>query len=100
MIDKAIAKITKEMMESENPAIRRIEEHLTGICTNEAVAQKILSDGKTLGGAYEAMKAEARRMAGGSGEICIPDEDGFRIVDRYFGIEDATAKKIDVMDLL
>lgn len=102
MIDKAIKKITKEMMGSNNPAMRHIEEHLTGICTNEAVAQKILSNEKTLKGAYEAMKAEARRMAGGNGEICISDEDGFRIVDQYFGINSikTSPPKIDVMDLL
>lgn len=33
MIDKAIAKITDEMMESNNPAIRHIEEHLTALAT-------------------------------------------------------------------
>lgn len=102
MIDKAIAKITDEMMKSNNPAIRHIEEHLTAICTNEEVAEKILAEGKTLQGAYNAMKNEARRMSGGSGEICISDEDGFRIADEYFGIsanKDAPAK-IDIMDLL
>lgn len=103
MIDKAIAKITDEMMKSNNPAIRNIEEHLTKICTNEVVAEKILADGKTLKGAYNAMKEEARRMAGGTGEICISDEDGFRIVDEYFdigGSASAAPAKIDIMDLL
>ena len=102
MIDKAIAKITDEMMKSENPAIRHIEEHLTNLCTGEAVAEKILAPEKTLKGAYEAMKKEARKMAGDSGEICISDEEGFRIVDEYFGIRPAESgtKKINVMDLL
>lgn len=102
MIDKAIAKITDEMMKSNNPAIRHIEEHLTALCTNEGIAGKILAEGKTLKGAYNAMKEEARRMAGGSGEICISDEDGFRIVDEYFGIsaDKGTSAKIDIMDLL
>lgn len=101
MIDKAIAKITDEMMKSDNPAIRHIEEHLTALCTNETVAGKILAESKTLKGAYNAMKEEARRLAGGSGEICISDEEGFRIVDEYFGISAAAAPaKIDIMDLL
>ena len=102
MIDKAIAKITDEMMKSKNPAIRAIEEHLTNLCTNNEVAEKILDKDKSLKGAYNKMKEEAKKLAGGSSEICISDEDGFRIVDEYFGINQIkkSTSKINIMDLL
>lgn len=41
MIDKAIAKLTEEMMKTDDPAIRAIEEHLTKRCTSAAVAEKL-----------------------------------------------------------
>lgn len=104
MIDKAIAKITDEMMKSNNPAIRAIEEHLTKLCTNNQVAEKILAPEKTLNGAYETMRNEAKKIAQGAREVCISDEEGFRIVEKYFGIEKAEKEKqtakIDIMDLL
>ena len=102
MINKAIAKITDEMMKSNNPAIRAIEEHLTNLCTSNEVAEKILVEGKTLNGAYNKMKEEARRFAGGRHEICISDQEGFRIVDEYFGINqmERTTSKINIIDLL
>ena len=103
MINRAIAKITDEMMKTNNPAIRAIEEHLTKKCINNRIAEKILSPQKTLNGAYEKMKEEAKKLAGGSGEICISDEHGFRIVDEYFEISELEEKKvgkIDVTELL
>ena len=42
MINKAIEKLTKEMMKLNNPFAQAIEEHLTEICTSDAVADKIL----------------------------------------------------------
>ena len=45
MIDKAIEKLTKEMMKLNNPFAQAIEEHLTEICTSDAVADKILQEG-------------------------------------------------------
>ena len=41
MIDKAIEKLTKEMMKLNDPFAQAIEEHLTEICTSDAVAEKI-----------------------------------------------------------
>ena len=50
MINKAIEKLTKEMMKLNNPFAQAIEEHLTEICTSDAVADKILQEGKSLKG--------------------------------------------------
>ena len=48
MINKAIAKITEEMMNVGDEMTRILEEYLTSICTNEKVAEKILNPNKTL----------------------------------------------------
>ena len=53
MIDKAIAKLTQEMMEANDPVIQMIEEHLTEVCTTDEIAEKILAEGKTLKGALK-----------------------------------------------
>ena len=48
MINKAIEKLTKEMMKLNDPFAQAIEEHLTEICTSDTVAAKILQEGKSL----------------------------------------------------
>lgn len=104
MIDKAIAKITEEMMKTDDPAIRAIEEHLTERCTNTAVAEKLLDPEKTLKGALDAMRAEAKKRAV-DGVGVISDEEGFRIVEEYFGISEIRETKheqdnINILDLI
>ena len=100
MIDKAIAKLTEEMMKTDDPAIRAIEEHLTKRCTSIAVAEKLLDPEKTL----DAMRTEAKkRIINGVG--VIPPDEGFRIVEGYFGISEIKETKqeqdnINVLDLI
>lgn len=97
MIDEAIKKITDEMMKLDTPFARAIEEYLTRICTSEAVAEKILEEGKSLQGALDAIKEAAREnQQGGVG--VVSDEEGYRIVREYFGITDAGT--VNVLDLL
>ena len=60
MIDKAIEKLTKEMMKLNNPFAQAIEEHLTEICTSDAVAEKILQEGKSLKGACDSIRDVAK----------------------------------------
>ena len=43
MINKAIEKLTKEMMKLNDPFAQAIEEHLTEICTSNAAAEQIES---------------------------------------------------------
>ena len=98
MIDKAIAKITEEMMKTDDPAIRAIEEHLTERCTNTAVAEKLLDPEKTLKGALDAMRAEAKKRAV-DGVGVISD------VEEYFGISEIRETKheqdnINILDLI
>lgn len=114
MINEAIAKITDEMMKNPNDgAIVAIEEYLTSICTTEAIAGKLLTEGKTLKGALGVMESEATKRKSGSMCVCISADEGFQIVEKYFEImpEDKAAISkshlcnrssgmIDITDLL
>ena len=61
MIDKAIAKITEEMMKLDDPLAMGIEEHLTEICKNDYVAGKLLDPAKSLKGACEHITAQGEK---------------------------------------
>lgn len=103
--DEAIAKITAEC-EGKGHLIP-FEEHLTELCTNDCIAEKILQEDKTLQGSFEAMKKIALKRAQGN-FAHIPDQDGFIIIEEYYGITDAdesgsgrrTSNLIDITELL
>lgn len=108
MKDKAIAKITDEATKINSPVAFAIEEHLTELCTTNAVAEKLLAEDKTLKGAYDLVWKEAKRRAK---DRCayIPPEEVWDIVEKYYGIDNAGTKKkpkkaeadmVDVLDLL
>ncbi len=109
MIDKAIAKITDEMMKINHPFAVFIEEYLTSICTNDRVAEKILDSQKSLKGFVDKTINEMRSIAqrGGSGaqSAGAPDEEFCRRAEEYYGIteEDKAVKrktvKSDVIDI-
>ena len=103
--DRAIAHITEQMMaDSENSAIRCIEEHLTGLCMTDTVAEKLLVPGKTLKGALSEIESTAKQISR-RGVVCVPPDEGFRIVERYYGIDGsdktahASVSKPKVVDL-
>ena len=108
MINRAIEHITEEMMKSQEPYIVAIEEHLTSICTTEAVAAKLLAEGKTLAGAFGEVEKEARRRQKNQ-KACIISTEAFQIVEDYYGITDddkdgkvrmTRGAVIDITDLL
>lgn len=99
MINKAIAKITEEMMKLNNPLAQAIEEHLTGLCTDEETATKLLADGKSLKNCCDSIRDEAKKRAKDR-VAYIPPEEVFKMARDYYGIEEKTTKKIDVLDLL
>ena len=92
-IDEAIAKITDEAMAADDPAVLRIEEYLTEICTSDQVADKLLKEGKTIKGALEAMCGVAKKKQKNQ-VACLTDEEGFQIVEEYFGITAADKKTV------
>lgn len=99
MINKAIAKLTDEMMKLDNPLAQAIEEHLTELCTNEETAAKILTDGKSLQACCNSIKDEAKKRAKNS-VAYIPPAEVFEMAEKYYSIEKRATKKIDVLDLL
>lgn len=91
--DEAIARITEQMMSTAkdgkpSPEIQAIEEMLTEICTTDAVAEKLMADGKNLQGAFGAIESEARKEKGQSSCVCIPPHKALQIIEQYYGITD------------
>lgn len=104
MLDKAVARITDEMMKANDPLITMIEEHLTSICNTAAVAMKLLAEDKTLKGASSLIWAEAQKRKKGNGAH-IPDAECYEMAEKYFGITDEDKQvvrqkpKADVIDI-
>ena len=104
-IDAAIAKITKEAMEINDPIAFAIEEHLTEICTNSSIAMKILEEDKKLKTAHEKLWAEARKRKKGNCAF-IPPKEAHALIDEYYGIAPQVigqpvqpAERTNVLDL-
>ncbi len=106
--DQAAAKMAAECQEKDY--LVPFEEYLTSICTTDAVAEKILKDGRSLAGCVEYMEKDAiKRVKTRTGTQCvvIPPEEGFGIIREYFGITEADIVHktlpvgvIDITDLL
>lgn len=109
MIDKAIAKITDEMMQINHPFAVFIEEYLTNICSNDRIAEKLLDPNKSLKGFVDKTISEMRKVAqqGGSGaqSAGASDEEFYQRAEAYYGIteEDKSSRqkaaKPDVIDI-
>lgn len=84
-MQKAIEKINAEMQkEPTNEYMEIIGHYIIDRCTDEATAEKILAEDKSLGGALAEIKEKAREKAT-NGCAVIRDEDVFSMVDEYFG---------------
>ena len=84
-MQKAIEKINAEMQtDPTNEYMEIIGHYIIDRCTNEATAEKILAEDKSLGGVLEEIKEKAREKAI-NGCAVIRDEDVFGMVDEYFG---------------
>lgn len=101
MINEAIKKITEEMMKINDPVAQGIEEYLTGICTTESVAQKILDPSKKLEEIHRKVWDEAKRRKKGNCAF-IPEGEVYEMVRKYYGIGEETKHKdkVNVLDLL
>lgn len=85
MTDRAIEKITKEATAINDPVAIAIEEHLTGLCTSNTVAMKILAEDKSLKVIYDKIWAEAKKRRKGNCAY-IPPEEVFAMIDEYYDI--------------
>lgn len=110
MIDKAIEKITKEAMDMNDPFATFIEEHLTELCTSDAVAEKILANGKSIrqiaNQIRNRMQKEAQEANPGKKSAWwgAPDAVLLEEVDKYYGLDQqaapaAPAERVNVLDL-
>lgn len=87
MKDKAIAKITEEMMKSNNPAITYIEEYLTSqIEKSDEVARKVYESKKTLADVFEAIKQKAMASRGSNNYAVVPPDEALEIINKTYGI--------------
>lgn len=84
---QAIDKLDKEMEQAKDPCSKYIAEQLLQLATScPEVAEKILEEKKTLGGALEAIKAEAKKHAvGGCG--CVDEAQAVEIACKYYSIK-------------
>jgi hypothetical protein len=110
MIEKAIEKINAKMQKSpDDKYLEVVGEYIIDRVHDQRTAEAVLAEGKTLSGACDAIRAEARKNAKSSilsGTVgVIRDDEAFKIVDKYFGFDDAehvptaSASSAPVLDL-
>lgn len=87
---QAIGKLDKEMEQAKDPCSKYIAEQLLQLATScPQAAEKILEQKKTLAGALDAIKAEAKKHAvGGCG--CVDEARAVEIACKYYSIKAAT----------
>lgn len=86
---QAIDKLDAEMEKAKDPCSKYIAEQLLQLATScPEVAEKILEEKKTLGGALEAIKAEAKKHAV-SGCGCVDEAQAVEIACKYYNIKAA-----------
>lgn len=97
--DLAIEKLTKECEGKEY--LIPFEEYLTSICTNDRIASKILDPTKNLEDCFKTMREIAKKRQVNGCTVIGPNE-GFLIIQKYYGINDEELKggQRDVMDIL
>lgn len=90
LINSAIAHITRQAMEVNNPFATFIEEHLTSICTTEDIANKLLCESKDLKEFCKKQADEMKEKAkkGGAGLQCagLPDAEFCARAESYYNI--------------
>lgn len=84
---QAIKKLDKEMEAAKDPCSKYIAEQLLQLATScPEVSEKILEQKKTLAGALDAIKAEAKKHAvGGCG--CVDEAQAVEIACKYYSIK-------------
>ena len=108
-MEKAMEKLRDELAKNAgNRVLTVIGEYVCDyLAAHPSAASLILAKDKTLTGAVNAMRTEARRTAKGNCGV-LTDEEGFAIVRKYFGLAEAEKAKsqtsadfdVDLDDLL
>lgn len=82
----ALEKLDNEIEKEKNTVIQVIGNFMVQHITDyPEEAELILAEGKSLKGAYEAMRKAAEKVKVGNCAV-LSDDEGFRIVKEYFGI--------------
>lgn len=82
---QAIKKLDKEMEAAKDPCSKYIAEQLLQLATScPEVSEKILEQKKTLAGALDAIKAEAKKHAVGG---CVDEAQAVEIACKYYNIK-------------
>ena len=80
---------------------RRSKSIWTEICTSDAVAEKILQEGKSLKGACDSIPGGELKKNAVGGVGAVSDEDAYRMAEEYYGISRAEKHgTLNVLDLL
>lgn len=92
-IEQAIEKIKNEMHKESNSYTQAIGNFLIGtIGTDDAIAEKVLTEGKTIMGSFKSMENEAKKKKVGNSAV-LTDEEGFSIVLKYYEITPGAKKE-------
>lgn len=85
----------------DNMTLRMICNHVVEKLqhASEDVLKNILNKKLTLNGAIGEMRKVAEKRKSGSCAV-LSDEEGFKIIDEYFGISGAAAKTVSLADLM
>lgn len=99
LTDKAVAKITEEMMAMGTKNAVKIEEYLTERCKSDEVATKLLAENKSLKDCVKFCKNKARPQAENNAAM-VTHEEVFEWVDEYYGITGIEAESTEVIDIM
>ena len=85
--ENAMDKLRDEMAKKhDHPGVGSVGEYLTGrLRKDHALADRFCETGKSIEGAFEAIRAYARKIQKG-GQAYVTDDKGFEIVCEYYGI--------------
>ena len=92
-VDKAREKLEQEKI-TAGSAQDRVREilFLWLEASPDEAAELILKEGKTLGGAYTAMRENASKNRGSASCVCTPPEEAVGTILEYFGMKDVQQK--------
>lgn len=93
-MQKAIDKIDKQA-DKQSPAVKIIAQHIIdNYIVSDSAAEKILKDGKTLSGCYNAVKGKASKQKSGNC-VVVDDATVFAWVRKYFDLTGEDLKRKD-----
>ena len=96
-MDKNVDK-AREKLEAETTSAGSAQDRVKEICflwleVSDKAAGLILTEGKTVAGAYNAMKEKAKKNRVGLSCVCIPPEEAAEVILEYFGMEQDEARQ-------